>query len=506
MEETNQDSGSLYHYSYSQNQFGDEKRRQTSGAGRSGKNPRDDRYFRKILTRAAAVALMVGVVGVGALHASKFLGGDSSSNIVAQAAEETKSTEIGRGVDSKAEMITLSSTDTNEKEYSVKDVVAYAMPSMVAITSEGVEEVQDYFFGRTYQQEVKSSGSGVIIGENDEELLIATNNHVVEGAENLTVCFTVDAEDADDLVVSAKVKGKDPNHDLAIISIKLSEISDDVKSKIKVMEIGNSDELALGEQVVAIGNALGYGQSVTSGYVSALDREVTVDTGNGGYVTNNMIQTDASINPGNSGGALLNMKGQLIGINSVKASASGVEGMGYAIPIDTAMPIFEELKEIQSREIVDEDKRGYLGMKPADVTTEARQIYNMPAGAFVYEVIEDSAAEKAGLKRGDIITKMGGVIISSASDLYARMEYYAEGDELVLTIERTEGGEYKEQTITVVLDKKPESAQVTSNSNSRSNQKNRGEYGWDSGEEAESEESTDMVDPFSRIFPEYFTR
>ena len=205
--------------------------------------------------------------------------------------------------------------------------------------------------------------------------------------------------------------------------MKLSDISDDVKSKIKVMEVGSSDNLALGEQVVAIGNALGYGQSVTSGIVSALDREVTVETDDGNTVTNNMIQTDASINPGNSGGALLNMKGQLVGINSVKASATGVEGMGYAIPIDTAMPIFSELEAIQSRDIVDEDKRGFMGIKPVDITSEAKQIYNMPSGAFVYEVTNDSAAEKAGLKRGDIITKMDGVIISSAEDLYDRMQY-----------------------------------------------------------------------------------
>ena len=230
------------------------------------------------------------------------------------------------------------------------------------------------------------------------------------------------------------------------------------------MEVGSSEDLALGEQVVAIGNALGYGQSVTSGIVSALDREVTVETDDGNTVTNNMIQTDASINPGNSGGALLNMKGQLIGINSVKASATGVEGMGYAIPIDTAMPIFSELEAIQSRDIVDEDKRGFMGIKPVDITSEAKQIYNMPSGAFVYEVTNDSAAEKAGLKRGDIITKMDGVIISSAEDLYDRMQYYAAGDEMTVTIERAEGGEYKEQEITLTLDEKPESAKTSSSS------------------------------------------
>ena len=293
--------------------------------------------------------------------------------------------------------------------------------------------------------------------------------------------------------------------------MKLSDISDDVKSKIKVMEVGSSDNLALGEQVVAIGNALGYGQSVTSGIVSALDREVTVETDDGNTVTNNMIQTDASINPGNSGGALLNMKGQLIGINSVKASATGVEGMGYAIPIDTAMPIFSELEAIQSRDIVDEDKRGFMGIKPVDITSEAKQIYNMPSGAFVYEVTNDSAAEKAGLKRGDIITKMDGVIISSAEDLYDRMQYYAAGDEMTVTIERAEGGEYKEQEITLTLDEKPESAKTSSSS--QSTQGSNGQNGNGQNDQGGNDQnggsdngSDTEQDPFSQIFPEYFRR
>jgi serine protease Do len=293
--------------------------------------------------------------------------------------------------------------------------------------------------------------------------------------------------------------------------VKLSDISDDVKSKIKVMEVGSSDNLALGEQVVAIGNALGYGQSVTSGIVSALDREVTVETDDGNTVTNNMIQTDASINPGNSGGALLNMKGQLVGINSVKASATGVEGMGYAIPIDTAMPIFSELEAIQSRDIVDEDKRGFMGIKPVDITSEAKQIYNMPSGAFVYEVTNDSAAEKAGLKRGDIITKMDGVIISSAEDLYDRMQYYAAGDEMTVTIERAEGGEYKEQEITLTLDEKPESAKTSSSS--QSTQGSNGQNGNGQNDQGGNDQnggsdngSDTEQDPFSQIFPEYFRK
>ena len=224
-----------------------------------------------------------------------------------------------------------------------------------------------------------------------------------------------------------------------------------------------------------------------------------------------MIQTDASINPGNSGGALLNMKGQLVGINSVKASATGVEGMGYAIPIDTAMPIFSELEAIQSRDIVDEDKRGFMGIKPVDITSEAKQIYNMPSGAFVYEVTNDSAAEKAGLKRGDIITKMDGVIISSAEDLYDRMQYYAAGDEMTVTIERAEGGEYKEQEITLTLDEKPESAKTSSSS--QSTQGSNGQNGNGQNDQGGNDQnggsdngSDTEQDPFSQIFPEYFRK
>lgn len=506
----NEESGSFYHYSYLQDESHNDNKNVNSVKGSTdlGKNPKNDKYFRKILARAAAIALAVGVVGGGAFGAGSYVGnhytGNGNGSVVQAAEESEEETEA-----SNEKIATVEDADEG-KEYSVKEVVANAMPAMVAITNQGVQEVQNYFFGEryTYQRETESTGSGVIIGVNDDEILIATNNHVVSGADTLSVCFTVETENSDDLVVPATVKGTDPNHDLAVVTIKLSDVSDEVKSKIRVMEIGDSDDLALGEQVVAIGNALGYGQSVTSGYVSALDREVRVETDDGNVVTNNMIQTDASINPGNSGGALLNMKGQLIGINSVKASATGVEGMGYAIPIDTAMPIFDELKEIVSREIVDEDKRGYMGMKPADITSEAKQIYNMPAGAFVYEVTEGSAAEKAGLKRGDIITKMDGVIISSANDLYDRMEYYAAGDELVLTIQRTADGEYVEQTITITLDKKPANLTSSSGSNSRRDSRdNDGNNGQDGNDNEEGEsENEDFVDPFSQIFPEYFRK
>lgn len=307
------------------------------------------------------------------------------------------------------------------------------------------------FFGQTYQQQTESAGSGVIIAQNDTELLIVSNNHVVEGAQELSVCFSVDTEDPENAVVKAQTKGTDPSHDLAIVAVNLSDIPDDIKNQIKVIPIGDSDSLEMGQQVVAIGNALGYGQSLTVGYVSALNREVTVDD-----ITNNMIQTDAAINFGNSGGALLNTAGELVGINSVKAASEGVEGMGYAIPMNTAMPILNELMNRQTRTEVDASEMGYLGVVPRDVSDEAKEVYNMPAGAFIYEVSEGSAAEAAGLKKGDIITKLDGQTISSREDLFDRMNYYKAGETIDLVVATAEGGEYVERTVSVTLDKRPE--------------------------------------------------
>ena len=246
----------------------------------------------------------------------------------------------------------------------VSEIAENAMPSIVAITNKGVEEVQSMFFGTTQYQETESAGSGVIIAKTDKELLIATNNHVVDGAEELSVCFTVDTENTDDAVVKAQVKGTDSDHDLAVVAVSLSDISEDVKSKLKVAVMGDSDKLKIGNQVIAIGNALGYGQSLTVGYISALNREVTIDN-----VSNNMIQTDAAINFGNSGGALLDANGNLIGINSAKAADTGVEGMGYAIPINTASPILDELMNRTTRaKVTDSEELGFLGVDARDVS------------------------------------------------------------------------------------------------------------------------------------------
>lgn len=334
-------------------------------------------------------------------------------------------------------------------------VVKNTKPSIVAITNRGVQEVQSLFFGTT-QRDTESSGSGVIVAQTDRELLIATNNHVVDGAKSLSVCFTVDVENKEDLIVEAVVKGKDPNHDLAVVAVNLEDISAEVKSKIKVAATGDSDALAEGQQVIAIGNALGYGQSTTVGYVSALDREVTLESTDGTTITNNLIQTDAAINFGNSGGALLNTKGELIGINSAKTAATGVEGMGYAIPINTAKPILEELMNRKTRTKVEDDERGYMGIVPQNVTQEARQIYNMPAGAFVYSVTEGSPAEAAGVHKGDIITEFDGLTIVSATDLLERMSYYKIGEEVEVVVQTQQGGEYVERTVTMTLGERPE--------------------------------------------------
>lgn len=378
----------------------------------------------------------------------------------------------------KAEGIILQTNQTEisipEKEAaltvgSVADVAQAVMPSVVAITSMSIQEIPSFFgFGyRIREYPSTGSGSGIIVGENEEELLIATNNHVIEGASTLNVCFIgsdvanaeeeilnlasgdgdINVEDA----VSAKVKGTDPENDLAVISVRKEDIPDETKSQIKIAQIGVSDNLLVGEQVVAIGNALGYGQSVTSGWVSALNRTVTMDDG----YRAELIQTDAAINPGNSGGALLNMRGELIGINSAKYADDAVEGMGYAIPISKAEPILEELMNRKTREIVEEEKAAYLGVQVIELSSEAIQMYNMPQGAFVVEATSGGAAEAAGLKKGDIIVKMDGQKISGGNDLIEKLQYYEAGEVVEIVIARAGNGEYREVSVQVEMASKP---------------------------------------------------
>lgn len=331
----------------------------------------------------------------------------------------------------------------------VSEVAANAMPSLVTISTMTVEEMRN-FFGGTQQYEVQGAGTGVIVGENDKELLIATNYHVVEGASSLSVGFI------DEHSVEAAVKGSDVNNDLAVVAVKLSDIPDDTMEQIKIATIGDSDTLQLGDQVVAIGNALGYGQSVTSGYVSALDRDLTLTYGDGTTIqSTGLIQTDAAINSGNSGGALLNMKGELIGINEAKSSGSSsgasVDNIGFAIPIDKAQGSLQEMMNMETREKVDADQASYIGIRGGDVSSEAIQLYNVPAGVVVTDVVENGPAADAGIEAGDIITELDGRTISGMSQLQQTLEYYAAGEKVDVVIQRSGDNGYEAQTVSITL-------------------------------------------------------
>ncbi len=331
----------------------------------------------------------------------------------------------------------------------VSEVAANAMPSLVTISTMTVEEMRN-FFGGTQQYEVQGAGTGVIVGENDKELLIATNYHVVEGASSLSVGFI------DEHSVEAAVKGSDVNNDLAVVAVKLSDIPDDTMEQIKIATIGDSDTLQLGDQVVAIGNALGYGQSVTSGYVSALDRDLTLTYGDGTTIqSTGLIQTDAAINSGNSGGALLNMKGELIGINEAKSSGSSsgasVDNIGFAIPIDKAQGSLQEMMNMETRERVDADQASYIGIRGGDVSSEAIQLYNVPAGVVVTDVVENGPAADAGIEAGDIITELDGRTISGMSQLQQTLEYYAAGEKVDVVIQRSGDNGYEAKTVSITL-------------------------------------------------------
>ena len=336
-----------------------------------------------------------------------------------------------------------SATNVTYVESDVSDVVEKVMPAMVSIVNNFTETAN--VFGQQYTQEEAASGSGIIVGKTDDELLIVSNNHVVESADTLTVTF-IDGSEA-----QAQVKGLDSDMDLAVIAVSLNDLSDDTKNAITVATLGSSDDLKLGEPVIAIGNALGYGQSVTNGIVSALNREITLENGS----TGTFIQTNAAINPGNSGGALLNMNGEVIGINSNKIGGTTVEGMGYAIPITSASPIIADLMERQTRTKVAEDEVGYIGISLQEVTSQISQMYNMPEGIYVVSVEEGSAAANAGIMKGDIITKFDGSSISSYSDLQKMLQYYAAGDSATITVQRPQNGEYVSVELNLTLGSRP---------------------------------------------------
>ena len=405
----------------------------------------------KKLGIALAVITITGTAGT-AIGVNTY--NERMAGVQAEESTETESEADTSGITLGADASDSEATDTSsDGSYlpNVKEIAQNAMPSIVAITNQSKETIQ--FWGQEYEQDSESTGSGIIVGKSDTELLIATNNHVVQNADQLTVLFSADTENDEDKMVTAQVKGTDSSLDLAVVAVKLDDIPQDVMDQIKVIEIGDSDEVNVGDWSIAIGNALGYGQSVTFGIISALDREVILSTDNG-EITQNMIQTDAAINFGNSGGALLDENGRLIGINSAKASSTGVEGMGYAIPINTAKSVIEDLMNQTTRTKADADKAGALGVRVTNVSEEARQMYNIPAGAYVYEVTDGSAVAEAGIKQGDIITKLDKTTISSMSELLDRIQYYEAGESVDVTIKRSGDNGYQEQGVTVTLQAK----------------------------------------------------
>lgn len=326
----------------------------------------------------------------------------------------------------------------------VSEMVSNTMPSVVSITNVGTVSYSG-FFGSMGTYEAESNGSGIIIGQTEDELLVVTNQHVVAGANTLKVIF-IDEESCE-----ANVKGTDAEKDLAVIAVPISSLKEETLNKIKVATLGDSDALNVGEPAIAIGNALGYGQSVTLGVISAKDREVTTENS-----TNKLIQTDAAINPGNSGGALLNIAGEVIGINSVKYSSTEVEGMGYAIPISDATPIINELMNKETKTKVDDENRAYLGVSGVDITSDVAKSYNMPKGVYVTQVVKNSPAEKAGIKKGDIITKIADVSVTSFDELKAELEYHAAGSKIMVELQAQAQGAYgyESKQIEVTLDRK----------------------------------------------------
>ena len=323
----------------------------------------------------------------------------------------------------------------------VTQVVEAVMPACVSITNNFTQTVQD-FWGQTYSQDETASGSGIIIGENEQELLIVTNNHVVDSTEQLYVQF-IDGE-----TVEAQVKGTDASADLAVVAVKLDTIADSTKQEICIARMGDSDSLKIGEPAIAIGNALGYGQSVTTGVISALNRKIESSNSEEGT---SLIQTDAAINPGNSGGALLNMRGEVIGINSNKIGGSSIEGMGYAIPISTARPIIEDLMERQTRTKYSEEERGYLGISCINVTSDLSENFSMPQGIFVAQVYSGTGAEAAGLVRGNIVVAFDGVTVQNQEELTKQMQYYKAGESVEITIMVNSANGYQQKNVTVTL-------------------------------------------------------
>ena len=450
------EGASQYRYSYIKNH---KKQDQANGDQHNDyqETPKQKRKHKRSMNLYAKViccAILFGAISGGMVLGS-FMIGKNAVKTTPTANLETNAAKLSTSSGSKS-----GSSSSSGDTYTVAQIAEQCKSSVVAITNQSVQEVQTMF--GTMQQQSTGSGSGVIIGKNDTELLIATNNHVVSGAESLTVCFNDDK----DAVFDAKIKGTDADNDLAVIAIKLSDISEDVLNSISVATLGDSTQMEVGDQVVAIGNALGFGQSVTSGVISALDREVTIDD-----TTATLMQTDAAINPGNSGGALFNMKGEVIGINSAKYASDQVEGMGFAIPMAKAQSIIENLMNQETRDKLTSDY-GFLNITGQDVSSDVAEMYSIPEGVYVSGTTDGGAAANAGIQKGDIITKLGNTTITSISQLKEELQYYKAGETVEITLQRnTDNKGYQEQTVKVTLDNASEQSNTTtSQSNSSQSQ------------------------------------
>ena len=405
--------------------------------------PKKEKKGHKGIPKAVAVtglAILFGIVSSGVFLTSNIIGsrilGLNSSNESTSASSDKVSN--GTALSKSSSVVTSD----------VSEVVDKVMPSIVSITNMSVEEVQS-FFGGTYQRQSEGAGTGIIIGKNDSELLIVTNNHVVEGSDTLTVTF------ADETSVDANIKGTDSAYDIAVIAVPLDSISDDTLNAVSVATLGDSTQLKVGEPAIAIGNALGYGQSVTVGVISALDRSVATTDSQTGETTENsvkLIQTDAAINGGNSGGALVNVNGEVIGINSAKLIGESVEGIGYAIPISDVADLIQNLMNQETKTKVDEADRGMIGITGISVSDAFSQQIDMPAGVYVTEVTSGGGADRAGMTKGCIITAINGSSVDSMEALQGQLEYYAKGDTVSLTIQIPQtNGEYEENTVDVTL-------------------------------------------------------
>ena len=492
------------------------------------KDNRNDK-IRKIAKKGltfSLCAVLAGGLAAGSFEGVNKLAGWSGATTVEAASNKDETTLTYAKSEKKDADASDSKSDTGKDTGStakgnldVSEIASEALPSIVSITTKSVQEVQNYFgmygmYGyapQQQEQEVEGSGSGIIVGKNDDELLIATNYHVVEGADTLSVAFT------DGNAVEASVKGFDEERDLAVVSVSLDDVKDDTMDAISIAKIGSSDDLKVGDQVIAIGNALGYGQSVTTGIVSAKNRRMDSDNNT---VTDgsddssdgvNLIQTDAAINPGNSGGALLNMEGEVVGINSAKLASTEVEGMGYAIAISDVTDILQNLMNETSRDKLDDSEHGVLGIEGSSVSSEAVQMYGIPAGVFVKKVTEGGAADKAGLKANSVITEFNGKTVSSSNQLIEYLSYYEPDEEVELTVQVPHGTSYKEETVKVTLDENTDADDSDDNDkdskkSKKDSKKSSKDADEDVDEDTDSEDSMDSDDteesenPFIQYF------